>query len=51
MKNVVIRDITTSISADVPLWMNVSADVDLYGIYTGILLPNVIEPFEIVYAR
>ena len=29
MKNVVIRDITTSISADTPFWMKLSVDVDL----------------------
>lgn len=29
MKNVIIRDLATKISADTPLWMNISVDVNL----------------------
>ena len=43
MKNVVIRDITTSISADVPLWMNVSADVDLTNLPERFLFDDIAE--------
>lgn len=43
MKNAVIRDISTSISADIPLWMNVSVDVDLMSLPGSFLYDDVAE--------